>query len=71
MEEGRTQMQNKYGWAGFSIAAMWVAVMIVAICGGEFRTESISDTMEIPIVLMVAALAMIGTIAVAVLGFRK
>ena len=64
-------MQNKYGWAGFSIAAMWVAVMIVAVYGGDFRTESINDATEIPIVLMVAALAMIATIAVAIFGFRK
>ena len=64
-------MQNKYGWAGFSIAAIWVAVMIVGVYGGDFRTESINDTTEIPIVLMVAALAMIATIAVAIFGFRK
>lgn len=45
--------------------------MIVGIYGDDFRTESINDTTEIPAVLMVAALAMIATIAVAVFGFRR
>jgi len=64
-------MQNKYGWAGFSIAVMWVAVMVVAAYGGDFVADSGGSSTEIPIVLMVAALAMIATIAVAIFGFRK
>ena len=69
--EGRTDMQQKYVWAAVAIAAMWLAILFVGVFGGDFRTESMHDTTEIPIVLMVAPFAMSGTVLVAIFGFRK
>ena len=64
-------MQQKYVWAAVSIAAMWLAVLFVGVFGGDLRTESINSSTEIPIVLLVSPFAMIGTILVAIFGFRK
>ena len=63
-------MQPRYLWSGVSIAAMWLAVLFVGVFGGNYRSEGLHTTMELPIVLIVALFAMIATILVAKWGFR-
>ena len=42
-------MPNKHFWAGFSIFAIWMAVLFVGIYGADFTTESSdSVTQKIP-----------------------
>ena len=50
---------------------MWVAVGIVGVFGGSYRVErGIHDATEFPIVVIVAALAVVATVFVARWGFR-
>jgi len=64
-------MEPKYLWAGISIVFMWVAVAIVGVFGGSYRVErGIHDATEFPIVVIVAALAVVATVFVARWGFR-
>jgi len=51
-------MQNKYMWAGISIAVIWIATVF--------------DQISVPVLAMVvSAFALISTIFIAVFGFRK
>ncbi len=54
-------------WAGLSIAAMWLAVLIAAVYGGSFVS---SDSTSIPSAIFIAFFACLGTVAVARHGFR-
>ena len=66
-------MQNKYFWAGLSIAAMWLAVLFVGVFGPVFEVACArGDAVSVPVgVIVVAFFAMVGTILVAIFGFRK
>ncbi len=63
-------MPNKHFWAGFSIVAIWMAVLFVGIYGADFTTESSDNLTTIPVVWGVAAFATIATIFVAWRGFK-
>jgi hypothetical protein len=71
-----TDIKPKYRWVGISIVAMWLAVLFVGIFGGSYRMERTtglggSTIMEFPVVLIVAACAVVATIAVGRRGFRE
>ena len=65
-------MQNKYVWAGLSIVAMWSAVAFVGVFGPSMEVASAGgDVVTVPaLAIVVAFFAMIGTILVAIFGFR-
>jgi len=64
--------QNKYFWTGLSIAAMWIAVLFVGVFGPTLEAGGSSGAAGIPAALTVVAIgAVIGTIFVAIYGFRK
>ncbi len=64
-------MPNKHFWAGFSIFAIWMAVLFVGIYGADFTTETASgDITTVPVVWGVAIFATIATMFVALWGFR-
>jgi hypothetical protein len=54
-------------WASLAISAMWLAVAVTAVWGGEFVSTSGagSSTTTIPSGIIVAALATVGTWAIA------
>jgi hypothetical protein len=56
-------------WASLGIAAMWLAVLFVAIVGPDFVSTSATTTTRIPSVFVVALLAYLGTRTVARYGF--
>jgi hypothetical protein len=65
-------LQNKYFWAGVSISTMWLAVIFVGIFGPSLTTGGVTSETSLPLsAIVVATFAMIGTIVVAVFGFRK
>lgn len=64
-------MEPRYLWAGISIVFMWVAVGVVAVFSGSFRVEGLHSATEFPIVVIVAALAVVATVFVAKWGFRE
>ena len=65
-------MQNKYFWAALAIVAMWLAVLFVGVFGPVLEVTSAGDTVSVPAaVIVVATFAMIGTVLVAIFGFRK
>ena len=65
-------MPNRHFWAGFSIVAIWMAVLFVGIYGADFTTETSSgDVTTIPVVWGVAVFATIATMFVALWGFRE
>jgi len=65
-------MQNKYFWAGLSIVTMWLAVLFVGVFGPTMDAGGPTGATGIPVALTVVAFfAVIGTILVAIFGFRK
>ncbi len=65
-------MPNRHFWAGFSIVAIWMAVLFVGIYGADFTTETASgDVTSVPVVWGVAVFATIATMFVALWGFRE
>ena len=65
-------MQNKYFWAGLGISAMWLAVLFVGVFGPSLEVTSGAETVNVPAApIAVAFFAMVGTILVAIYGFRK
>jgi formate-dependent nitrite reductase membrane component NrfD len=65
-------LQNKYFWAGVSIASMWIAVLFVGVFGPTMNAGGSTGVQGLPVaVIMVAFFALIGTIVAAVFGFRK
>ena len=65
-------MPNKFFWAGFSIVAIWMAVLFVGIYGADFTNETASgDVTSIPVVWGTAACATVATMFVAWWGFRE
>jgi hypothetical protein len=70
--KGGADVQNKYVWAGLAIAAMWIAVLFVGVYGPDIESTSAGgNTSSVPVAVVVAGCAMIGTILVAIFGFRK
>jgi hypothetical protein len=70
--EGGADVQNKYVWAVLAIAAMWIAVLFVGVYGPDIESTSPGgSTSSVPVAVVVAGCAMIGTILVAIFGFRK
>ena len=64
-------MPNKHFWAGFSIFAIWMAVLFVGIYGADFTTESSSgDATSIPVAWGAALCATVATLFVSWWGFR-
>ncbi len=65
-------MQNKYFWAASAIAAMWIAVLFVGVFGPVLETSDVAGNVStVPVaVIVVATFAMIGTVLVAIFGFR-
>ena len=58
-------------WAGLSIVAMWLAVLFVGIFGGDIRSASASGSASsVPVVVVVAGVALFATIAVARRAFH-
>lgn len=64
-------MSGKYFWASACIIAIWLAVAISAIAGGEFRTVSSDDTTEVPVVWGVALFAAIASVVLGLVAFRR
>ena len=65
-------LQNKYFWAGVSIAFMWIAVLFVGVFGPTMNAGGADGVQNLPVaVIMVAFFALIGTVVAAVFGFRK
>jgi len=64
-------MEPKYLWTGISIVFMWVAVGVVGAFGGSLVQEGLHDSTRIPVVVIVAALAVVATVFVARWGFRE
>lgn len=66
-------MRNKYVWAGLAIAAMWVAVALVGVFGPVLEaTSAEGEVANVPVLgIVVAFFAMVGTILVAIFGFRE
>jgi hypothetical protein len=60
-------------WASCAIAAMWIAVAIVSVWGGDFVSSNGAGTNSttFPSGIVVAALATVGTWAVAKYGLRE
>jgi hypothetical protein len=61
---------NNMLWpAALAIAAMWIAVVVVGLWGGDIVTSSgtpgMGDHNSVPVVAIVAPCALLGTIAVA------
>jgi len=64
-------LERKYFWGALVIIAMWVAVLIVGVVGGdEFSVEAANGEVHIPMVWGVALLALIGSVVVAGAAFR-
>ena len=57
-------------WAGASIAAMWTAVLVTAVAGPDFVSESGGSRTVIPSVILVAICAMVATMTVARIALR-
>jgi hypothetical protein len=52
-------------WAGMSIISMWLAVLFVGVYGGSIQSSTPGGTTSsVPVVVVVAGVAMIGTIVV-------
>lgn len=52
-------------WAGLAIIAMWVAVLFVGIFGGNIVSQTPGGTSSsVPVVVVVAGVALIGTLVV-------
>ena len=66
-------MRNKYVWAGLAIAAMWVAVALVGVFGPVLEaTGAEGEVANVPVLgIVVAFFAVVGTILVAIFGFRE
>jgi high-affinity Fe2+/Pb2+ permease len=64
-------MEPRYLWAGISIVFMWVAVGVVGVFGESLVREGLNDATRIPVVVIVAALAVVATVFVARWGFRE
>jgi hypothetical protein len=64
-------MEPRYLWAGISIVFMWVAVGVVGVFGESLVREGLHDATRIPVVVIVAALAVVATVFVARWGFRE
>jgi hypothetical protein len=67
------EVKSKYIWAGLAIAAMWAAVAIVGVYGPVLdATSAEGEVANIPVLgIVVALFAMVGTILVAIFGFRE
>ena len=64
-------MKSKHFWAASAIAAMWTAVLFVGVFGPSLEITSAGDTVSVPVLAMtVAFFALIGTVLVAIFGFR-
>jgi len=57
-------------WAGLSIVAMWLAVLFVGVFGGSIVSSSASGSnSSVPVVVVVAGVAMIATWIIARAAF--
>jgi hypothetical protein len=64
-------MQGKHMWAGVSIAVIWIAVGFVGVFGPTLEVAT-PHRISIPVLAMVVSgCALVGTIFVAIFGFRK
>ena len=62
----------KYALVAAAIVFMWLAVLFVGVFGPDVRVDSAGgDTVEAPIVAVVAVCALLGTAVVAWTGFRE
>ena len=53
-------------WGGVSIVAMWLAVLLVGVAGGDInKVDAGGGTSSVPVVVVVAAAALLATVAVA------
>jgi len=65
-------VQNKYVWASLAIVAMWIAVLFVGVYGPAIESENAAgEITSVPVAVAIAPFAMVGTILVAIFGFRK
>ncbi len=56
-------LYSKQLWAGLSIIAMWLAVLIVGVWGGSIlHTSADGSSSSVPVVIIVAGVAFIATI---------
>jgi hypothetical protein len=63
--------RQKWAWATLAIASMWLAVLFTGVFAPSLVSESVgSSRTEIPLGGIVALFALVGTIAVAIFGFR-
>ena len=57
-------------WAGLAIAAMWIAVLCVGLWGGDIYSSSAGGNVsKVPVAVVVAICALIGTSVVGKRGF--
>jgi hypothetical protein len=68
-------LEAKASWAGIAIATMWLAVLFVGLFGGDIVSSNavngIGNSSKVPVVVVIAFFALIGTIFVAPWGFRE
>lgn len=66
-------LRAKWVWAAIAIATMWMAVLFVGIYGPvtlAVNREVTGASTEVPVPVILAGFAALGTIFVAIFGFR-
>ena len=64
--ERRSWLLNSAFWGGVSIVAMWLAVLFVGVFGSNIQKTNVDgSSSSVPVVVVVAIVALFATIAVA------
>jgi hypothetical protein len=52
-------------WGGLAVVSMWLAVLFVGVFGGSIQTSNPPNNSSVPVVVVVALFAVLGTVVVA------